>query len=432
MKRCTQAIAVAVLLLFLGTSHTHAFAPKDWVFFTGPYAYSHNQYHWFYVNPTDVMWCYDFAAGNWVSFPGSFDGWVYFDWPYGYSLNNARWYYFEGTCLVNCFNLVTQWWQPFGALQYWPSDGAGTWAINQFTVHSADQYVHTGWLSVKGDNSFLGQIADRDNMITGVFGSLSVDTDGDMTLSFTSTPSPVPLDLCSSKTHAVGSSESLTGPISYMYMLVRRSSTYAQSDLTGTWSYQGIDASDTHTGITTGSIAIAAAGTFSTDFKNQAGTSESSIGVAAMDPNGLIVFGDGLGATLALFDLSATKDVFVRAATEGPSDYSSYMGIGIKRAASYTLADAVGTWPYNAIFIDDTDQSTERGTLCLYADGTFTVDWYHDNGASGSEGGTFTVTAGGMIDLGLIKMQLSASKSVFAGARYMGESILIVGVRNAE
>ena len=429
MRRLPCLPALLLVALLVSTGRSHAFCPDGWVMLNTPYAYSHDQFHWLYVNPGGSMACYDYAAATWLDFPADLDGWVFFDWPHGFALNTGRWYYFNAADNLLCYNMCSTDWTLFGARRYSNADAWGTWLISEIMVEATTQDILTGWVGVTAINAFSGYTYDGAGTEDDIQGFAFVDNVGVADIDITAMPDPQPLDVDAWKSHAVCAHTGGGGSYAYMYAIVRRGDAYSNTDLPGTWVLSQVSASGTGNSLTTGPVVVDGALNFTAYFSDKLGNPDIVTGTCSVNTYGTTtVVPDGMGAML--FDMSATKDVLLSAWMEGAT---ANFGVMVKRAATYTMADAVGTWRYSLIDIGSTTQQTERGTICIYSDGTGTmrtVDW---DGDTHTDSGPISVAADGLVTLGSRQLQLNASHSVMTGCWVDGSSVMLVFcVRNLE
>lgn len=446
MKRCRAAIIALFLLTVLaGAPSARAFNPHGWIYSDQPlvdaYAYSYDQFHWWYISSAAVMRCYDFVDQDWVLFPYAFSGWLFFDWPYAYSMNSARWYYFNPADVVYCLNFVTGAWTEFGWQPYSQADATGAWTYNDVAKagQSNGRSISRVVMDVRADGLFTGVYCANRLPYQDVTGSLTLDGQGRVELQFGGSPSPASMEMDASRNYAIGVVWDGVLGYSRIRMLARRGDTYGDAQLPGTWYYgefingSAVGDVDLRVGPCTidNSLALTAY------LYGDAGTPDVVTGSAAIDAVGNATFTTS-GTEMAAMDLSAAGDVMIGAQIiEGDAtpDRDLRYCIALKRAPSYALGDAVGVWRFARLTMTGQQRQVDRGTICIYPDGRFTWKELRSNGGTLISEWTIDMTPQGMVTFFTpgVQVQLSAGHNVMAGMwGGAGNVTLFMAVRTEE
>lgn len=189
---------------------------------------------------------------------------------------------------------------------------------------------------------------------------------------------------------------------------------YSMSDIAGIWEINRLASGPSAPGWERGTLTVNQDGTFTASFIQNNGKPDS--GTLSISTDGVITL---QGNPNALFQMCANKTIVVGTSTrEGHQSGSAYLPVLVKKAASYSIADLVGTWEMNAS--DSPGPSWGRGTLTVDSGGSFSTVSSGSNGANIVVSGTFGIT-----NDGIINASGSGVPSSFRCAMDSGKSIVV-------
>ena len=176
---------------------------------------------------------------------------------------------------------------------------------------------------------------------------------------------------------------------------LKMASTYEPSDLVGAWEVNSIASGPGAPWWSRGRVAVAANGGFTGTFIDSDGFSDPAAGTFALSPSGVLTFS---GSSSARGVLDVGKTVLAMTSTwSGFAAGTVDLSVGVKMAASYTLADLVGTWDINGLATGPGSPWWTRSHLTIAADGSFTSSNTESTGATSTTSGTFAISPTGVI-----------------------------------
>ncbi len=171
--------------------------------------------------------------------------------------------------------------------------------------------------------------------------------------------------------------------------------TYALSDLAGDWELNIIASGPGAPWWERGRVTVAANGSFSGLLAESGGQTDPATGTFSLSPTGVITFSGSANARGAL---DAHKSVLVMTSTwTGFAAGTVDLAVGVKMAASYTLADLVGTWEVHSLATGPGAPHWTRTHLSVAADGGYVSSNSESNGGSGSSSGTLSISPAGVL-----------------------------------
>ena len=179
---------------------------------------------------------------------------------------------------------------------------------------------------------------------------------------------------------------------------------YRTSDLAGEWEINTIASGPGAPWWQRGRVTVDAAGSFAGTFTDDQGEVDPVSGGFVVAEDGTFTFS---GSTTALGALDAGRSVVVLTST-----WTDYMpgtvdlSVGVKMAASYSLADLVGTWEMSSLATGPGAPWWSRAQFTVAPNGSFSGSTVHSDGGGGPMSGSFAITPQGVI-----------TRSGFAAAR---------------
>ena len=171
--------------------------------------------------------------------------------------------------------------------------------------------------------------------------------------------------------------------------------TYALSDIVGTWEINSLASGPGAPWWQRGRVAVAANGSFSGTFIDSDGFADPTAGTFALSPSGILTYS---GSATARGVLDVGKTVLAMTSTwSGFAAGTVDLSVGVKVAASYTLADLVGTWDVNGLATGPGAPWWTRSHITIAADGSFTSSNTESNGGTFTTSGTFSISPTGVI-----------------------------------
>jgi hypothetical protein len=189
---------------------------------------------------------------------------------------------------------------------------------------------------------------------------------------------------------------------------------YSMADMAGIWELNRLASGPSAPGWERGTVTVNQDGTFTASFIQNNG--EPYSGTLSISTDGVITL---QGNPNALFQMCTNKTIMVGTSTwEGRQPGSAYLPILVKKAASYSIADLLGTWEMNAL--DSRGPSWGRGTLTVDSGGSFSAASSGSDGSNIAVSGTFGIT-----NDGIINASGSGVPSSFSCAMDSGKSVLV-------
>lgn len=283
---------------------------------------------------------------------------------------------------------------PRGAAAYLRSDLQGTWEFSAIASGPGAPWWERARASIAADGSFTAVSNDHLGGTDNIAGELDLTSMGIVTQVESSTFRGV---LDSGKTllawtdtwtsDAPGTTELRLG--------VKLAPTYALSDLAGDWEMNIIASGPAAPWWQRGRITSQANGTFVGSLSENGSAPEPVAGSFGLTTGGILTFS---GSASARGAMDAHKTVVLMTSTwTGFEAGTVDLAVGVKMAASYTLADLVGTWEVHALATGPGAPHWTRSHLSVLPDGSFVRSALESNGAFGSSTGTLAITPAGVI-----------------------------------
>jgi outer membrane protein assembly factor BamE (lipoprotein component of BamABCDE complex) len=194
----------------------------------------------------------------------------------------------------------------------------------------------------------------------------------------------------------------------------RTGTSYSMADMAGTWELDKLASGPSAHGWESGTVNISQDGTFTASFIQN--NVRPDRGTLSISTDGVITL---QGNPNALFQMCTNKTIMLGASTwKEHQAGSAYLPILVKKAASYSIADLVGTWEINAL--DSPGPSWGRRTLTVDSGGSFSVASSRLNGANIVISGTF-----GISNDGIINASGSGVPSSFRCTMDLGKRVLV-------
>ncbi|MEQ1831407.1 MAG: hypothetical protein ABL977_00015 [Candidatus Eisenbacteria bacterium] len=170
---------------------------------------------------------------------------------------------------------------------------------------------------------------------------------------------------------------------------------YAPAEMAGAWEVNTIASGPGAPWWQRGRITVAANGGFSGTFTDSDGASDPVVGTFTLTPAGVLTFA---GSPTGRGVLDVGRTVLVMTSTwTGFAAGTVDLSVGLKMAASYTLADLVGTWDVNGLATGPGAPWWTRSHITIAADGSFTSANTESNGTISNTSGTLSISPAGVI-----------------------------------
>jgi large repetitive protein len=187
---------------------------------------------------------------------------------------------------------------------------------------------------------------------------------------------------------------------SNLVIISKQAASCSLADLAGTWEGNSLSVGSTNARARM-SETINSNGTFTGTNTKSDGTTNSISGTVSISSDGVVtcVSGSCADPTYLSF-MNSGKTIMV--GTSGAATTAEDAGIFVytKQAASYSMADFVGTWQGNGLAAGPAAPWWENDTFTIGPDGTFSFLSTGSDGTSNSGSGTVSVSSGGVITVG--------------------------------
>jgi hypothetical protein len=238
----------------------------------------------------------------------------------------------------------------------------------------------TGIVTLAGSNTFLG-VLDADQMVLVVTDTWSSDSPGTTELK----------------------------------VALKMAGTYGLSDLRGAWELNSIASGPGAPWWTRGRLTVAADGSFSGTLIDNQGEPDPQASTFSISPDGIVTMA---ASSTARGAMDAGRSVLVMSSTwAGGSPGTTDLGVGVKMAGTYSLADLVGRWEINGLATGPGAPWWSRGHFTVAADGSFTGSTLESDGGGGPLSGTFSISPAGVITL--------AGSSTARGVLDAGKTVMV-------
>lgn len=280
------------------------------------------------------------------------------------------------------------------ASAYTVSDLQGTWESNSIASGPGAPWWDRTRALVAADGGFTAFGSDNTGGADTLSANLLLSSAGVVTVSSSSVFRGA-LDL--GKTIFAGTETWTTDAAgtTELRVALKMAPSYAQSDLTGNWELNIIASGPAAPWWERGRIAVASNGAISGSFTDNSGASDPVSGTLTLSPGGIITRN---GAPSARIVLDSSRGIFAGTDTwSGFAAGTAEMSIGLKMAASYTLADLAGTWEFHGVATGPGAPRWTRTHMAIAANGSFTSWTSQSNGTFTSTSGTLAITPAGVI-----------------------------------
>ncbi len=284
------------------------------------------------------------------------------------------------------------------ATSYSIDDLAGTWEGNSLASGPGAPWWHRTTMTVNADGTFTVTAIDSDGSTGNGSGTLLISSGGAVTMK--GDPDSIKGSMDSGKTVMVWTGIWDSGSVGTTEIMVftKKSASYSIADLAGTWEANSIASGPGAPWWLRGPLTINSDGSFLFSETYSDGTAGTSSGTISIATDGIITTQAAGPDFRAVMDSGKTVIV-------GTSTWSNvYPGttqivVWTKKAASYSIADLVGTWESNSLASGPGAPWWERSTMTVNADGTFTATAIDSDGSPANISGTLSISSGGILTI---------------------------------
>jgi hypothetical protein len=215
-------------------------------------------------------------------------------------------------------------------------------------------------------------------------------------------------------------------------VLLKRTGTYATSDLAGTWDVNALGAGKFN-GWTRGSLTVQSDGKFTGSLEEDDGLQDNISGRLAVSSDGVVTCSSGCNSSFGAA-LDSGKSVLVLTMT--PEQGNASFMVLTKRGASYSQGNLTGAWQLNALVAGPAEPAWSRGAIDIAASGAVSGTLRQSDGALVPVSQTWTlshdgeISCSGSCDIDL-HGNLDSDKSALAltGKRLDGSTYLVASTK---
>jgi hypothetical protein len=196
-------------------------------------------------------------------------------------------------------------------------------------------------------------------------------------------------------TTSTTTSTTLPGPVATteLFVLLKRTGTYATSDLAGTWDLNALGAGKFNSW-TRGSMTIQSDGRFAGELDEDDGVHDSISGRLAVSSDGVVTCSSGCNSSFGAA-LDADKSVLVLTMT--PENGNASLMVLTRRGASYSQGNLTGAWWLSTLVAGPSEPAWSRGTIDVTAGGAVSGTLRESDGSSVPVSQTWTLSHDGEI-----------------------------------
>jgi hypothetical protein len=277
---------------------------------------------------------------------------------------------------------------------YSMADLVGTWGVNKLTSGPVN-YRESGNVTINPGGSFSGSYTRSDGTTGIVNGTMSISSDGLITIlgksNFQARMDAGKTVIVSTDTITTEKNTACLG------IMTKKADSYSMADLVGTWQGNSLASGPEAPWWCRSTWTINSDGSFSASCTESDGTVENPCksGTFVISAEGTVSV---IGDTNTQSSMDAGKTVIAISITwTGSHAGSGELLILTKKAASYSMADLVGTWYGNSMASGPATPWWERSTGTMMSDGTFTASTTENDGTQNNKSGTFSISSEGVI-----------------------------------
>ncbi|MFZ0930070.1 MAG: hypothetical protein WAN11_15800 [Syntrophobacteraceae bacterium] len=270
----------------------------------------------------------------------------------------------------------------------------GTWNSNGFTTGPSAPWWGRGTVTVASNGTLTFSGTESNGSAYSGSGAFSIAYNGiAMTVNGQSETYLCQTD---SDNTVVVCAETWPDGSSNLVILTNQAASYSLADLTGNWEGNFLSSGPT-AAWTRVSETISSDGTFTGTSTSSDGSSSSISGALSISSDGVItcVSGTCVDPTFMSF-MDAGKTIVVGTSGAATTAEDANLFVFTKQAASYSLADLVGTWQADGLVSGPGAPFWENDLLAINS-GTSTFSWTGSDGSSNTGSGTVSITSGGTI-----------------------------------
>ncbi|MGO9018942.1 MAG: fibronectin type III domain-containing protein [Syntrophobacteraceae bacterium] len=271
----------------------------------------------------------------------------------------------------------------------------GTWNSNGFTTGPSAPWWGRGTVTVASNGTLTFSGTESNGSAYSGSGAFSIASTGIvMTVNGQSESFLCQTD---SDNTVVVCAETWPDGSSNLLILTNQAASYSLADLAGNWEGNFLSSGPT-SAWTRVSETINPDGTFTGSSTSSDGSSGSISGTLSISSDGVItcVSGSCVDPTYVSF-MDAGKTIMVGTSGAATTAEDATLFVFTKQAASYSLADLVGTWQGDGLVSGPEAPLWENDTLAISTNGTSAFSWTVSSGSSGAGSGTVSISSGGTI-----------------------------------
>ena len=294
-----------------------------------------------------------------------------------------------------CAGLFALWvLSPIPSHAYQQPDLQGRWEFNSIASGPGAPWWERAQMSVAPNGSFTALTSDQAGGSGNVLGTFALSSAGIVTIAGAGVFRAA-LDQGTSVLAGTDTWSGFGAGTTELRVGLKMSPYYSASDLAGAWELNIIASGPGAPWWQRGRITVAANGSFTGTFIDHAGQSDPAAGSLALSSAGVVTFS---GSAVARGALDVGKTVFAMTNTwTGFAAGTAELSVGVKMAASYTLADLAGTWDVNGFATGPGAPWWTRSHITIAADGSYTSANTESNGTITNTSGTLSITSAGVI-----------------------------------
>jgi hypothetical protein len=283
------------------------------------------------------------------------------------------------------------------AASYSMSDLNGTWHINNLVAGPGAPWWLRGTLGFVSNGYYNMTYFESDDLITpsNEDGTLQIIADG--TITNTEIPTAM-FRMDADKTVMVGTSTwpdtSTDFPV-----LLKKAASYSNSDMTGIWYDHSLASGPGAPNWSRSVHTVAANGASTSTRVENNGDTHTSSETMVLTSDGIMTISGFTEPLECAMDAGKTVLACTNTwATGGPDNGTTSISVAVKKAASYSLTDLVGTWDSNSLASALNFGWWERATITIAADGSFSgTAAYSDDATPQYISGTMAISSGGVV-----------------------------------
>lgn len=274
------------------------------------------------------------------------------------------------------------------------SDLTGVWNFNTLATSTGASRWSRGSITVQGDGSYTASGTDTDGNIINLSGTFTLSSDG---LTMTGTGGTETLCQVDKGGTLLSCTQTEADYAPGLIVASKKAASCTLADLVGTWQFSRLAGAPGPQWMRS-TIVVAADGSFTEKQKNSDGTRKTKTGTLAVTPDGEVTATScsDCGDSDAQLVLDSGKTLIVRTDTKQDTPIDR-IGVFVKTADSYSLADAVGTWEENCLASSTAHSYWRRATITVKPSGSFTYAGTDSDGNPQSASGNLSLSTTGVL-----------------------------------